>query len=294
MNIKISVLKMFITVVEAGNIIDAAEKIGRSPSAVSTALKQLEEEIGGNLFESDRKSHLTSLGQYLYETSLIQVESYQKALHNVHAFASGALGKVQIATVPSIATHILPSVLKKFIDKWPDVEIELRDTDSETIARWVEQGKINFGIGGKPDITTVKFDPIYNDELVLIYPLSTALSMGKTPINLENLNQYSVITNGIISNSNDPILQNFHQKAQLNVHNTASLLALVREGVGITILPKLSVPQNTIGIGTRKLMLENNKREIGIISNISKSTLPVATLMADFFKSTLVTKFPKI
>ena len=92
MNIKISVLKLFIAVVEAGNIHAAAKRACRSASAVSTALKLLEEEVGGALFETDRKNQLTPLGNYLYDTALAQVGAYEKRAFECAGVCQGAFG----------------------------------------------------------------------------------------------------------------------------------------------------------------------------------------------------------
>ena len=55
-------LRCFATVARSGNLADAGDKLGRTPSAVSMMLKQFEEHLGAPLFESERKSKLTALG----------------------------------------------------------------------------------------------------------------------------------------------------------------------------------------------------------------------------------------
>lgn len=60
--IQMQTLRVFVTVAECGNIRDAAKSIGRTDSAISMALKQLETELGADLFETDRKHTLTALG----------------------------------------------------------------------------------------------------------------------------------------------------------------------------------------------------------------------------------------
>ncbi|MTI10383.1 LysR family transcriptional regulator [Curvivirga aplysinae] len=285
MNIKISVLKMFIAVVEAGNIHDAAEKVGRSASAVSTALKLLEEEVGGTLFETDRKNQLTPLGQYLYDTSLIQVGGYEKALLNVQAFAKGHLGQVQVASIPSVATSLMPKALKEFKKEYPHVDIELWDMDTATIARWVEQGKLDFGIGGIPNNPKVEFDPIYDDELVLVFPKSFPINIPDDSIDIRSLFSFPCITNGIIATSTDEMLQEFHNASRMNVHNTSSILALVAAGVGLTVLPRLSVAMDIPGIDICKVNLTENTRPVGLITNPTRPATPVSDLFLTHFKN---------
>ena len=61
MAIKLEMLRYFVEVAKTGNLSQAAERLGRSPSALSMMLKQFEEHLGAPLFETDRKSNLTLL-----------------------------------------------------------------------------------------------------------------------------------------------------------------------------------------------------------------------------------------
>ena len=287
MNIKISVLKLFIAVVEAGNIHAAAKRACRSASAVSTALKLLEEEVGGALFETDRKNQLTPLGNYLYNTALAQVGAYEKALLNVQAFARGHLGTVRAAFIPSVATSLMPAALSEFRQDNPAVELELWDMDTATIARWVAEGKVDFGIGGVPDSPEINFDPLLADELVLVYPNRLAPSLPEAPVDIGSLLALPCITNGIIAASGDEPLRQFHAASRLNAHNTASLLTLVAAGVGITVLPRLSVAEGAAGIKIRALSLPNNSWQIGLITNPAHSIAAASTLFLNYFKNTI-------
>ncbi|MFT5446017.1 MAG: DNA-binding transcriptional LysR family regulator [Gammaproteobacteria bacterium] len=62
--IKIEMLRCFVAVAQSGKLVDAAEKLGRTPSAVSMMLKQFEQHLGAPLFESERKNRLTALGAF--------------------------------------------------------------------------------------------------------------------------------------------------------------------------------------------------------------------------------------
>ncbi|MDX1738125.1 MAG: LysR family transcriptional regulator [Alphaproteobacteria bacterium] len=285
MNIKISALKMFVAVVEAGNIHDAANRVNRSASAVSTALKLMEADVGGALFETDRKNQLTALGGYLYKTALAQVSGYEKALADVQAFAKGHLGKLQIASIPSIATSIISETLVRFRESYPEVDVELWDMDTATISRWVEQGRVDFGIGGIPDNPRVSFETILKDELVLVYPENFDFGMPKQAQKIDDLLSYPCITNGVIANSRDKELQAFHQASRLFVHNTSSLLALVASGAGITILPRLSASMGFSGVKHCEVDLTTSYREVGLITNPSQPVTPVSDLFLSYLRT---------
>lgn len=66
--VELEMLRTFVALAEAGNISDAAKRLFRTASAISMTLKQLEQEVGGELFETDRKNRLTPLGAFMLET----------------------------------------------------------------------------------------------------------------------------------------------------------------------------------------------------------------------------------
>ena len=69
MSIKLEMLRVFRVVAEQGTLAASARSLGRTPSAISMTLAQLEDDIGAPLFETDRKSRLTPLGRLVLEES---------------------------------------------------------------------------------------------------------------------------------------------------------------------------------------------------------------------------------
>ena len=118
----------------------------------------------------------------------------------------------------------MPAALSEFRQDNPAVELELWDMDTATIARWVAEGKVDFGIGGVPDSPEINFDPLLADELVLVYPNRLAPSLPEAPVDIGSLLALPCITNGIIAASGDEPLRQFHAASRLNAHNTAFII----------------------------------------------------------------------
>ena len=83
MTIKIEMLRCFVIVAELGNISDAGERLGRTPSAISMTLKQLEENLGSPLFESDRKNRLTALGRFTLTEARREVDNFTRCIETI-------------------------------------------------------------------------------------------------------------------------------------------------------------------------------------------------------------------
>ena len=113
MAIKIEMLRCFAAVAKSGNLADAAEKLGRTPSAVSMMLKQFEEHLGSPLFESERKNKLTAMGVFALGEAAREVDSFERTVSALRSFARSEAGFLRVAAVPSVAEAILPQVVRQ-------------------------------------------------------------------------------------------------------------------------------------------------------------------------------------
>jgi DNA-binding transcriptional LysR family regulator len=108
---KLGQLRSFVAVAETGALAAAARRVGRTPSAVSMSLKQLEETLGGSLFEGERKGRLTPLGEHCLQVARRMVEDHEAGQEEMLRFAAGGDGEVRIAAVPSAACGLVAAAL---------------------------------------------------------------------------------------------------------------------------------------------------------------------------------------
>ncbi len=97
MAIKIEMLRCFCVVAEKGSLQAAADHLGRTPSAVSMLLKQLEDHLGSKLFEKDRKNRLTDLGQYVFRQATNELEHFDATINAIETYARNPKGVLRIA-----------------------------------------------------------------------------------------------------------------------------------------------------------------------------------------------------
>jgi DNA-binding transcriptional LysR family regulator len=278
--IKLEVLRVFVAVAETGNIRDAAERVGRTASAVSMTLKQLEEEIGAPLFAGDRKSSLTALGTFLLETARAQVQGYDRALAAVRAFAQNRIGKLTIACVPSVAAQLIPPLLARFLAERPAVELELFDVDSRAVAALVESGQVDIGIAGAPRAAGVlSFAPLFRDPFRVVCRSDGALAALGRPVGWGDLGGETLIRNGASEMIAAPEYRALAGAATLMVRNVTSLVAFASAGLGVTLLPALSTVGMPEGVAACPLADGTAEREVGIIS---RRDVPPSPIMAAF------------
>lgn len=238
MSIKLEMMRCYCAVVRAGNLADAANSLGRTQSAVSMMLKQFENEIGQPLFETDRKNNLTPIGQQIFQTVSQQVNSFDESVRKIEAFAKTPQKILRCASIPSLASLIFPRVLPLFQEQYPQVHIELKDTDSRNVFDLLVCGQVDIGIAsGFIQLNHIKADLIVEDEYGLICGKNHPLASHKNRLRLKDISGYNFLQNhlslGILCGEQNQLLN-----AKLFVQNTYSLLAMVSLGNYVTILPK--------------------------------------------------------
>lgn len=280
MYIKIFALRVFVAVAERGNIQDAAAHVGRSASAVSVTLKQLEAQLGTALFESDRKSTLTPVGRYLLDAARAEILRRERAMAAIHAYTRGEIGRLELACVPSVASHLLPEVIQRCIARFPGVEMDVRDSDSLSVIRSVETGVVEVGIAGRQKSGAhLSFRPVFQDELIVVCASNSRLARRASGDTVEwrDLAGEEIIANGIMLGLNSVEDSGLLEGSRLLVRNTTSLLALVKANLGVTILPRLTVPSSgRDGLAALTLRQPALTRTIGIVQRAGMELTPAA------------------
>lgn len=281
-------LRCFVAVAELGSISAAAKRLFRSPSAISMTTTNLENEFDRPLFESDSKSRLTPFGAYVFEVASTQIKRYDNAVESIHAYARNGFGRVDIAAVPSFATRYLPNLLTEFIASHPNITLSIGDDSSTHINSLVEKGDIDIGIVSPcKEFHSVTCHPLLTDPIGIVCSQSHPLASLKRPITWADIAAETFIANGTCHHIQDEAFQAIVAAAEIDVQNTTSLLALIAEGVGITTLPRLAVPEERKDVVFLTPEYDGLFRTIGIITPTDRSLSPAAIS----FVETVIEKF---
>lgn len=235
-------LRCFATVAQNGKLADAADQLGRTPSAVSMMLKRFEDHLDAPLFESERKSKLTALGALVLDEALRELDHFERSVTAIESFARAASGFVPVAAVPSVAETILPQVVKRFLRDHPGVRIDIRDMDSAAVLRELERERVVIGLAtGAGAGADLYRDELFSDAFGVICRADHPLTQEKLPLDWRALENWPFIANGVCEHISDETFQRVFAGSNLMVRNTTSILALVRAEVGITVLPRLVI-----------------------------------------------------
>jgi DNA-binding transcriptional LysR family regulator len=140
-------LRYFCEVVEAGSAAQAAERLFVAPTAISMQLSQLEEHVGGALFDRSRRPmELTSLGKFFYPRAKELLSQARRLDDEVCGIATGTRGWLGIGFTRSAMFSILPAAIRKFREAFADVHLDLLEVLSEYQPEQLQQRRIDLGI----------------------------------------------------------------------------------------------------------------------------------------------------
>jgi DNA-binding transcriptional LysR family regulator len=238
MALKVEMLRCFCAVAKAGNLSDAADRLGRTQSAVSMTLKQLEQHLGGALFESERKNRLTALGKQVFQLGEAQLKHFDSTVDAIEQLALAPQGVLRIAAVPSVAALAFPPVIRHTTQHYPGLKVELRDADTQQVIDSLVQGWADIGIASaQHSLNGISVTQLFSDPFGLVLLDSHPLARRSAPIQITDVFAGPFLRNALCDQLQTPQIQKHLNQVDVSVYNTQSLLAMVREGDWATLLP---------------------------------------------------------
>lgn len=179
------------------NLTEVANALFTSQPGVSRQIRELEEELGVEIFERNGKrlTGLTEPGKgilQIIDRLLLEAENLRQASEEYSEEKSGTL---TVATTHTQARYVLPRVVQTFRSAFPGVRIALQQSSPEHIAEWVISGKADIGIAteGLSQFEELISFPCYQWSHAIVVPADHPLA-GNQAVTLEELSDYPLIT----------------------------------------------------------------------------------------------------
>ncbi len=276
MSIKIDMLRCFVAVCDHGGLAGAAEALGRTPSAVSMMLKQFEDHLAAPLFEGARKSRLTPLGEMIHAEARRELDHFARTVAMIEGHSRAELGFVRLAVTPSVATAVLPSVIRSFMADHPKVRVDLRDMNSAAVQHELERERADIGIATLGPMPGFDRKRLFSDGFGIVCRSDHPLAAERGSVGWTEIAEHDLIANGLCDLIREEAFAPILAASRLSVPNTASLLGFVRAGVGITILPRLAVLEERDGLVFRPLAETAAQRDVHVVSQPVQKLAPAA------------------
>ena len=282
-------LRAFVIVAQLGSFKLAAERLSRTQPSITLAVQQLEESIGLKLLErTTRKVVPTQEGEKFIPIAARLLRDFDIAISDLTAVAERRTGHVSMAVLPSVATRLLPEVVNRFSQEYPGISVHMADDNSRTVQQSILRNEIDFGIaGGSIKHNDLEYRPLIQDRVELVCHKDHPLAASRSPIEWRELRPYRFLDSGLhdMAPAKDLITE-----PRYEFSTTTLLFAMIRQNVGVTVLPSLANRAEDADIFFRPLIRPVIKRDVFLITRKESSLSAAGEAMVEVLYESL----PKI
>jgi len=239
-------LKTFVIAGTHENFRIAADKQFITQPAVTFQIKQLEKEIGLRLFERNgRRIALTEAGELFLKYAEQILNDYSQALEALAAYKKGYRTHLTIAASPLVASTQLTYIIRRFIHRYPNVEVAVQVMESHDIESAVVEGKADVGLSRAGAVRkNVEQTVISEDPVVMVIPYEEGFSDSGASIDLESIfHKYTLITHNHPEYWDDLLkdLRARYTFKTMVVSQVSTTKRFIEEGIGFSFLPHSTV-----------------------------------------------------
>ena len=280
-NATIKQLRAFVTVVDLGNFAEACVLLHLSQPALSIAIKNLEQGIGGKLLiRSTKTSVLTPEGKEFYPTAKMLLNDWDNAFNGLNDLFSLNRGRLEIAAMPSFGSSLLPGYIRLFREKHPNINIKVHDVIAEDTIAMVRAGRVEIAVTFDPgDCDDLTFYPLFSDNFIVALPEHHPL-LSNEDISWQAIAQFpfiALLKPSSIRELIDKTIKenNMHLNVEFEANQLATIGRMISEQLGISIMPSLCKPQLlSQGVLCRPLKSPLVSRRVGIVK---KRRIPLSS-----------------
>lgn len=268
----------FIKAIETGSFTKAAEELGYTQSAISQMVHSLEEELSTILILRSRTGiTLTPDGEEFLPYIKKICNSHRELKEKKKEMEGLESGLIRIGVFSSVSCHWLPALMKDFKVEYPAVHFELHQGDYTEIANWIKEGSVDLGFVNPKAVTNLNMIPLQDDEMLAVLPRDHRLAEQHEVSLKELLNEpYILLDEGEISEPLTIFQQNnFEPNIQYRVHDDYTIMSMIEQGLGISILPTLVLHRCPYHIVTKRIS-PSFARTISLAYK-DKRVLPIAS-----------------
>ncbi|MEZ0309363.1 MAG: LysR family transcriptional regulator [Ramlibacter sp.] len=278
-------LRAFVTAAELRSFAAAAKALHLSLPAFSRRISNLEQRLGARLFDrTTRSMELTLLGRRFLREITPVIEDLDRSVFGLRDAAQLEAGDVTIACVFSAVHHFLPAVIDSYRERHPRVLVRIIEDGADGVFASIKHGEADFGINyigmQEPD---VDFTPLLKDPYVLACRADHALGTRRS-VRWQELAAWDQVRVSQASRNRVFIDQALAElpaqpRPVCEVRHVSTLIGLVEAGLGVAIVPQLTVPRrpaSVVGIPLDPPVT----RTIGLIQRAGRTLSPAAEAFA--------------
>lgn len=240
--------RLVVAVADHGNITRAAERVGMTQSGASQALALMEQTLGVQLFSRESRQTLpTAIGLPVIEQARVMLGALQTIRQTVDSVRPMLRGTIRLASFPMVLASFLPPLLRQFNRLYPGIEVVALEVSDDEVETLLAAGLVDVGVVLNP-APERNAGPLGRDEWVAVVPTGHPLALRGTEqgVTLQELTAlpFVLATGGCSTNvrslAAEACLQ--LQDVRVEVREWSSAFTLVRENLGVTLVPEMTLP----------------------------------------------------
>jgi DNA-binding transcriptional LysR family regulator len=236
-------LRLFLCVVESGSITGGAAAAHLALASASARIGGMEALLGLPLLERGRRGiHPTPAGRALADHARLILRQVEQMRGDLSGFSKGIKAQIRLLSNTAALTGLLPEVLRSFLARHPNIDIDLEERASAEIVRALAEGFGDFGIvADTVDLAGLEARPLRVDQLVLITACGHALAARPSVAFVEVLDEPFVgLSDGALHThlAEKAARLGRHLGFRVRLRSFDSVCRLVEAGIGIGIVPR--------------------------------------------------------
>lgn len=272
MNVSPRHLRMFLALSESLNFSKTAEQLFMTQPSLSKAIRDLEETLGLPLFERTTRSVLlTAGGQRLAAMARSVIGEYDAGLQRMLSSAEDQARQLAIASLPSLATGMLPTVCTALERRYTAPQITIHDCSNGACVQRLLNYQVDFALASvAPSHTELRYEEVLRDRFVLLScgPWRRRLAPR---MQLDDLIDLPLITMTNASTAMRYMSAAFLQRGiefrpKMQLDQVGTIAGFVKSGLGVAVLPYLgTMPMQSLrGLQVSEI-IDGPVRSVGIV-----------------------------
>jgi LysR family carnitine catabolism transcriptional activator len=299
-NLSLPLIEAFIALEDCLQFTQGAKRCNVSQSAFSQMIARLEAQVGARLFDRDTRSvRLTPEGELFSRKARKIALDIDSALMEMRDYTEKRRGKLALAVPPSLAADWVPSILHKYRELYPGISLELFDTYSERGLQLLRECRVEIAVTAQPGNTGE-----FSARLLFEEPFQLACHTGhaiatRQELQLDDFADLPMIhlvsTESIRVTSNSklhklrPLLRELHvRETGLEVEHLATLAGLIDRGMGVSVVPQLSLSQfGRTNVAMVPISRQAFMRQIFMVKRHGQSLSPAGAAFVELMEESL-------
>jgi LysR family transcriptional regulator, hydrogen peroxide-inducible genes activator len=249
----------------------AAEACSVTQPALSMQIKALEDGLGAKLFERGaRQVRLTGLGEEIAARARDILRAVGELEDVARTRRDGPGGRLRLGVIPTIAPYLLPRLIRDLGARYPGVDLQLRETQTERLIAELRDGRLDTALVAlpvsEPGLTEVA---LFSEGFVLVRPAAEAGRPVPAPAALPDMQLLLLEEGHCFRDQALEVcgLRTGARHAGLDGSSLSTLVQMVGAGLGVTLIPEMAVGVETRGASVAVQRFETTRpaRTVGMI-----------------------------